>query len=354
MVDVSVLQLSRYDRLGGSSRLRFYDFQPALAERGIRVTAAPFFDDAYLHRLYTGDRGSRVRILHYYRDRFATLLASPRYDLIWLEKEALPWLPASIELLLMRKTPFIIDFDDAWFHRYDLHKSRPIRKILAGKFPALVQGAAAVIAGSPYLAEWATAHGARKVVRIPTTVDLPRYAQKRAFDSAFTIGWMGSPSTTAYLHGIGGALEALCRQGASVRLVGSGPVALPAPTTIIPWTEATETDELATFDVGIMPLKPDAWSEGKCAYKLIQYMAAGLPVVASPVGMNREVVQHGVNGFLADSEQEWIAALETMRTDPGLRHSMGMAGRRIVEERYSLSGNADLLAQTLREAPRKS
>jgi glycosyltransferase involved in cell wall biosynthesis len=349
MDDLRVLQLTRYDRLGGSSRLRFYDYQPALAAQNIRVAQAPFFDDDYLRRLYTGLPASLPNILFYYVRRIGSLLSAYKYDLIWLEKEVLPWLPAWIELSLLKK-PYIIDFDDAWFHRYDQHRNPIIRWLLKNKFPKLVRNAAIVIAGSPYLADWAQTNGARKIVRIPTTVDLARYRLAQKQNETFTIGWMGSPSTASYLKKIDGALSQIT--GTDVHLVGSGAIDLATPHRVSDWREDSEIATLASFDVGIMPLESDLWSEGKCAYKLIQYMAAGLPVVASPVGMNCEVVDHGVTGFLASTDQDWVAALQTLRDNPELRHRMGQAGRRIVEERYSLSGNTAILAQTLREGTR--
>jgi glycosyltransferase involved in cell wall biosynthesis len=116
-----------------------------------------------------------------------------------------------------------------------------------------------------------------------------------------------------------------------------------------PWTEETEIERIAAFDVGIMPLHDTAWERGKCAYKLLQVMAAGKPVIASPVGANRQVVQHGVNGFLADSPEEWVDALHRL-ADPELRRRMGEEARQTVETQYSTAVVTPRLAATLREA----
>ena len=122
--------------------------------------------------------------------------------------------------------------------------------------------------------------------------------------------------------------------------VGRGSVprsTLPAvPTEHVPWTEAAEVAAIAEFDVGIMPLADEPWERGKCGYKLIQYMACGLPVVASPVGVNRQIVEHGVNGFLAETPTQWDEALRTLLADPALRQRMGQAGRQKVERQFSL------------------
>ena len=112
----------------------------------------------------------------------------------------------------------------------------------------------------------------------------------------------------------------------------------------MPWSEASEISSLQTLDVGVMPLTDGLFERGKCGYKLIQYMACGLPVVASPVGVNKELVKHGVNGFLADSTEDWMQALKTLCNDPALRERMGAAGRRLVEEHYSLEGCAPKFA----------
>ena len=122
------------------------------------------------------------------------------------------------------------------------------------------------------------------------------------------------------------------------------------PGKLIPWNAETETKELTCFDVGIMPLPDTPWEKGKCGFKIIQYMAAGLPVIASPVGVNSEIVDHGISGFLASSTKEWVKYLGILKGDPGLRRTMGVAGRGIVEEKYSLEKVAPKLVSILKEA----
>ena len=117
---------------------------------------------------------------------------------------------------------------------------------------------------------------------------------------------------------------------------------------LVKWTQEGEVPFLQTLDVGIMPLTDTPWARGKCGYKLIQYMACGLPVVASPVGVNRDIVEHGVNGFLAETDAEWRSAIETLLADGELRRRMGAAGRRKVEEHYSLQVWGPRVAQMLR------
>lgn len=354
----SVLLLSRYDRLGASSRLRFLDFLPALRAAGLEVTAAPLFGDDYLHALYAGRRQGPAGLAAAYARRLGDLLRARRYDLVWLEKEALPWLPAWVERALLGGVPYAMDLDDAWYHRYGLHRSGLVRGLLGGKLEALAHGARLVVAGNGHLADWARASGAGDVLVLPTVIDLERYPPPPPPpDRPFTIGWMGSPSSAAYLDLVAPALAGLAGR-ARLLLVGAHgaqPATLPAgiPVEHAPWTEEGEEGEaamLARFDAGIMPLLDGPWERGKCGYKLIQYMAAGRPVVASPVGVNTTLVHEGENGFLAADTAGWAAALHRLADDRALCARLGAAGRRLVEERYSLQAVAPRLAAALRRA----
>jgi glycosyltransferase involved in cell wall biosynthesis len=348
----SILLLSRYDRLGASSRLRLFAYAPALRAAGFTVTEAPLLGDDYLRGLYAGRRPDVLSLAAAYARRAADLLAARRHDLVWVEKEALPWLPAGLERLLAGAVPTVMDIDDAWFHRYGLHRSAAVRRLLGGKLEDIARHARLVVAGSPHLADWARAAGARAVLMLPTVIDLDRYpaaAPPPPVPAArpFTVGWMGTPATRPYLDLAAGALR---RLGGAVRLevVGAEGVEIPGvDVTCRPWREAEEAAVLAGFDAGIMPLPDGPWERGKCGYKLIQYMAAGRPVVASPVGVNSDIVADGVNGFLAADEDGWVAALSRLAADPGRCAAMGAAGRRTVEERYCLQVTAPRLVAAL-------
>lgn len=339
-----VLLLSRYDRLGPSSRMRHYQFLPLLAERGIDVDVQPLLPDAYLSSLYAGGQRSLRTIPTAYLARLTKLLSvafsGSRYDLLWIEKEVLPWLPHAAERLLLAKAPpYIVDFDDAWFHHYDRHRLPAVRALLGDKLDRLMRNAALVTVGNAYLRERAEAAGARRILTLPTTVDPSRYpVTEPPSDKAVpTVGWIGSPMTAAYLELVRAPLEALVAEGSvEVALIGAGEKAVAGlPARRLPWTEDSEAAGIQGFDIGIMPLADTVWERGKCGYKLIQYMACGRPVVASPVGANREIVEHGVDGFLADSPEEWRQALDRLRADPNLRRAMGMAGRAKVERLYA-------------------
>lgn len=351
-----VLLLSKYGRLGASSRVRSYLYLPYLESCGIDVTIAPLLGDEYVKDLYAGRRMRWAKIVFSYLRRITLLLTSRRYDLVWIEKELLPWIPAWVELPLVRLgVPYIVDYDDAVFHRYDLSSNPFVRSLLGKKIDALMRWATIVIVGNDYLAERARKAGAPRVEYLPTVVDLNRYPlSPYPQHSEFTVGWIGSPGTAKYLEIVAPALKTLARQGnLRVVLVGSGPVRLEGvPIEVRPWSEETEVRDIQDIDVGIMPLPDAPWERGKCGYKLIQYMAVGRAVVASPVGVNTKIVEHGVNGFWASTTEEWVRALSILRDRRELRVRMGLAGRQKVEAEYSLHIAAPRLAALLRSAVR--
>lgn len=346
-----VLLLSRYDRLGASSRLRSFQYLPYLEQAGFEVTIAPLFDDDYVRGLSSGII-SWYSILKAYWTRLRFILKAKQFDLVWLEYEMLPWLPSWIELTLFPKNiPMVVDYDDAIFHRYDQHHSRLVRKLLGQKIDAVMRRAAVVIVGNDYLGDRAKQAGAKRVVVLPTVVDVNRYATvETANTQAVTIGWIGQPSTAKYLTQLVPELNGiLLKHGAHI--VAIGPKASQfqfLPVDVKPWAEDTEVAEIQQFDIGIMPLTDSFWERGKCGYKLIQYMACGKPVVATPIGINNIIVRQGENGFLADSQAEWCEALDRLCADATLRKQMGAKGRKMIEQKYALNIVAPRLVALLR------
>jgi len=355
VTDLKVLLLSRYGRLGASSRVRSYQYVSYLRDQGIDVTPAPLLGDHYIERLYDGGHQNGARIGAAYCRRLWELATCYRFDLLWIESELLPWMPAWLERLLGRLgVPYVVDYDDAVFHRYDLHSVAWVRSLLGGKIDQVMRWARLVIVGSDYLRDRARQAGATRVEYLPTVVDLTRYhVPLDGAGSIYTIGWIGSPLTASSLTVARSALAEVCADGnARVTLVGAGRFTLdPVPIDVRSWSETTEVAELQRFDVGIMPLPDGPWERGKCGYKVIQYMACGRPVVASPVGANRQIVEHGRDGLLATTSVEWAGALRALR-DRSLRARMGAAGRAKVEREYSIQVTAPRLASLLRAATR--
>ena len=342
-----LLMLPRYGPLGASSRLRMMQYVPALQAAGIDVEVSALLDDGYVRDLYA-NTVSVPKVAAAYGRRLQRVRSMEGFDVVWLEKEAWPWLPDWIELpLLGRSTRLVVDYDDAVFHRYDAHRSSLVRSLLGRKIDGVMRRAELVTAGNEYLAQRARAAGSGCVEWLPTVIDLQRYqpAPERVEADVVTVGWIGSPATADYLRDVAPALAPLQAAG-SIRCVAIG--ARPdqvagTPFQAIEWTEDTEVARLQQLDVGIMPLPDAQWERGKCGYKLIQYMACGLPVVASPVGVNTDIVAPGVNGFLASGPEQWTEAVRALATDGGLRRRMGDEGRRQVEQTYSVQAQSQRL-----------
>jgi hypothetical protein len=352
---VTVLLLSRYDEQGASSRQRFYQFVDGLSDAGMRIAAAPLLSAAYLDDLYRGRPVDRGAVARAYRDRLIRLVPA-RYDLLWVEKEVFPWVPAWLETLLVarRRAALVVDYDDAIFHRYDEARSPVVRSCLGRKIDRVMRAADLVTVGNDYLYARAAAAGARRVARLPTVVDPRRYAPRPWPDAPgvpFTIGWIGTPVTSPYLEMLRPVLSALAvRLPIRILLVGAAADALAGlPVERRPWSRDSEARMIAEFDVGIMPLPDAPWERGKCGYKLVQYMAGGIPTIASPVGINAQIVAAPEAGFVAATPQEWAVSFDRLAADRALRAAMGAAGRSRVERLYSIDAVLPQLASLLRQ-----
>ena len=347
-----VAAFTKYDREAASTRQRILQYLPDLARAGIEVEVHPLLGNAYVRSLASGHAASKTAIAAAYTRRFRQLMGSRSADLIWVSAELFPWLPARFERLAFKSgKPLVYDFDDAFFHPYDDHFNPLVRRALGGKLKPLIRGAATVCAGNDYLKDYAERAGARAIV-LPTVVDIDHYVPATSRpDRPVTIGWIGSPSTWQFVRPILPILADLCRDlGVRFAAVGAGPGAEVDRfdgLTLDPWTEASEIASVQAMDIGIMPLPDEPWARGKCGYKLIQYMACGLPVVASPVGVNAEIVADGGTGLLATDPDQWRTALTRLIGDPALRAAMGQAGRARAVERYSLQAHAPRLVEVM-------
>lgn len=349
---MNLLTLTRYSRMGASSRLRTMQYFPFFESAGITIRNVPFFDDAYLHSFYA-ERKKSISSSRYFLSRLLQYSNLRAADVIWVEKEFFPWLPWFFEKKFLPKdVPYVCDIDDAVFHRYDQSNNLVVRKVLGSKIDRVMENSALVIAGNYYLGERATEAKARNVQIVPTVVDTEKYVVKNDVHRSprTTVGWIGTPQTWRDLaEPIFDVLHpSLKAHGAAFRSIGAS-VERQESTELefVPWSEEQEIQLIGSLDIGVMPLPDTPWTRGKCGYKLIQYMACGLPVIASPVGVNREIVDHGVNGFLAHNESEWKSAVEFLLSNPEARKRMGLAGRQKVEEKYSLAPWARRVNQML-------
>ena len=352
---ISVLILTKYGRMGASSRLRFLQYFPDLEEHGFRIKVQSLLPDQLLQSRYIRGSYGFGSLLSAYAARFAAMLRRRRFDVVWIEKEALPWAPLWVERTLLRGVPYVLDYDDAVFHQYDQHPRAWIRYLYGKRLDGLMANAAVVVGGNKYLAQRAQDAGASRIEIVPTVIDLDRYPNPLAMPVArdkLRIVWVGSPSTARYLRLLRGPLMELAKKVSFVlRVIGTDVVDIPGlQIEVVPWSEETEVASIGACDVGVMPLLDSSWERGKCGYKLIQYMACGLPVVASGVGVNAEIVQHGVNGYLANSDDEWAATLGKLLKDQQLRAQMGRAGRLMVEQTYCIQQTRPKIARFLRVA----
>jgi len=348
-----VLLLTRYGRTGASSRLRFLQYLSGLDEYEIDVHPAPFLDDVYLKELYDGRRPSLGRVFAFYSERLHYLVKAREFDVVWIEKEVLPWVPGWMARTVLGGLPLVIDFDDAWHLRYSRSPNPLVRWTLGKKLERMARRADFVIVANKFLQSWAEDAGATSVTCIPTVVDLRGYPQTALpAPEPFTIGWIGTPETAPYLDTIKGALkQVLAKENTRLLLVGAEPSFLPLPNVETQsWSEAREANLLQRMHVGIMPLPQGAWEYGKSGYKLVQYMAASRLVVASPVGVNCDVVKEGVNGFFAITEEEWVANLERFRGNANLTSALGAAARQTVEASFSLRATVPKIAEILLSA----
>jgi glycosyltransferase involved in cell wall biosynthesis len=346
-----VLLLSRYCASGASSRVRYLQYFPYFQSQDIDVTVSSLLSDTYLRALYSG--GSRWReVASGYLGRLRVLLLARRFDAVILEKELFPFLPATAERLLRASgIPYLVDYDDAWFHRYDLHPNLLVRRLLGRKIDAVMRHSSIVVVGNEYLAERAKHAGAPRVEIVPTVVNAERYRPRQVkSDTVPVIGWIGTPQTSRYLLPLLPVFRRL-KERVPLRVVAVGARPDDFEGSIVevqPWSEETEVERIQMFDIGIMPLSDTPWERGKCGYKLIQYMACGIPVIASPVGVNEKIVKHGINGFLA-SDDGWEEHLMTLLQNPKLRQTLGAQGRRDIEAWYSLQVQAPRWVSIIRE-----
>lgn len=349
---MKVLGLALYGPLAASHRYRLGQYVPGLARLGIDLEVKGLLDDDYLRRRFRGERVPPAVMLRAGIRRLAHLLRRAEYDLAILYGELFPLMPAGLEKALLG-LPYVYDFDDAFYLKYRSGRLGRLSPWLGDKFDRLIRDARAVAAGNRTLAEYAGRYNPN-VRLLPTVVDTERYRPRRRVAAAgapLTVGWIGSPSTAAYLQELAEPLSVLGREGAVRWLVigGRAPRVDGVEVVELDWSEAGEVEAINGFDIGVMPLPDDPWARGKCAFKLIQYMACGVPVIASPVGANVDVVG-GDRGLVASTPQQWLEALRQLRDRPERRRTLGAAGRERVVEHYSLARNLPELAALISEA----
>lgn len=338
-----VLAFTVKPRASADTRYRILQYIPFAECDGVHVNHHSLMNDRFFQwQMENSHILARLLLLPWLLIlRFwQVLIEAPRYDAVWISREMAPLGPPLFEwLLVSRCRRVVMDVDDA-LHIVDKEGSRWLPRLLRdyGKFGRMASRYAVVVCGNEFLADFYRSHGGTVRI-IPTVVNADDYASVEPSPSALIrIGWIGTPLNRHHVDIVGTALTSLAREKLfEVVLVGiDEPLNWKLPhLRYLRWALANEVSFFNEFDIGIMPLKDSSFARGKCAFKLIQYMAAGLPVVASPVGANIDVVHDGVNGFLADTEERWVTSLRQLIEDAELRQRMGKSGRELVRERYS-------------------
>jgi glycosyltransferase involved in cell wall biosynthesis len=303
MGETRLLMLPMADRLLPSSRVRAWQYVALLERAGFSVRAV--------------DRMESRGVVTY---GLRVLSELPRADLLFVQKRMLP--AGILRLCRAAGTPVVYDFDDAIFCRDDGSPS-PREK----RFRRCLRAATRVVAGNQYLAAYARALS-QNVCVVSSPVSVGPYQERRPADGTLRLVWIGSRSTLPHLQGISGVLAVACREmpGVSLKVIAPERPELPGVRMeFVPWSLELEEEELRGCDVGLMPLPDNAFTRGKCAYKALQCMALGLPVIVSPVGMSCEVVSRGREGWWADSADDWVSAIRTFARAPELVARMGRA-----------------------------
>ena len=336
--------------LAPSQRFRFEQYLNQLNEKGFYIVVKPFFTDkAYSAFYQSGNLLSKIHaIAKSYFNRCQLLFQVSSFDFIFIHREASPLGPPILEYIIARvlRKKIIFDFDDAiWLTDKTCESTLAKHFRWRSKVGSICKWSYKVSCGNQYLADYSGKFNSNVVIN-PTTIDtthlhLPRVPDKISTDKV-TIGWTGSHSTLKYLKTIVPVLQSLEKKYPDIEflvIADEDPQLNLNNYSFRPWNKETEIQDLARMDIGIMPLPNDPWTQGKCGFKALQYMALCIPAVISPIGANREVLDDGIEGYWCITESEWFKHLEELILNPDRIIEMGAKGRQKVMDHYSVESN---------------
>lgn len=336
-------------------RFRLEQWARPLASLGVELEFFPFLDPEATVRLYQPGRVcSKARnVLAGMLERLRWALRQARdFDVVVIHREAVPVGSSLVERIVARSVPTVFDFDDAiWLPNVSSPNRRFQRLKGFAKVERVLSVCSAVSAGCPYLADYARRHNPR-VFLVPTSIDLDSYGPPRTHteQEILKVGWTGSFTTGPYLQLVAEPLrQAAARLPMELLVLGAEVELKGVPTRCMPWSAETEVSVIRSFDVGLKPLPRTDWVRGKCPMKELQYMALGIPPVATRFGSGLESIETGRTGFLCGTDADWVDALLSLR-EPVRRAAIGAAGRREVEARYSSRAAAAAFARVLETA----
>lgn len=335
-----------YPTSGASNRFRVEQFFPYLKQEGIGYRLRPFLSEGCFRILY--ERGFYARKIFYFIiasiNRLLDIFRIISYDVIFIHRESYPIGPAVFEwIIYLMGKPIIFDFDDAIYlpnvsdtNTFIGHFKCP------SKINYIIKISSRVIAGNNYLRDYALVLN-KNVSVIPTCVDTDVYSPlPKSKAEMLTIGWIGSPTTVKFLNPLRRVFERILEKYSNVNIVAVGAdFKLNNSERVISkkWSLDKEVDDLQNFDIGIMPMPENEWTKGKCGFKAILYMSVGIPCVSSGVGVNKELISEGENGFLASGPDEWLSVLCRLLDDESLRRKTGQAARKTIVDEFSLRAN---------------
>lgn len=349
-----------------SSRIRVYQYLPYLRLRWISWSVIQWDSERHTKAAINlskslGKRDIALKRFCHGLKIIKLMLLAPFYNIIFIQKVLLPiWVQRIIRIL---NDKIVFDFDDAIYYTgYASGKTKEgsgNESMAKRRFAHTIEISKCVILTNRYTKEYAQQYNTNtNMVTITGPIDADRYFPKPKVGSdKIVIGWIGSPATTPYINLLDGPLKSLSKRypNVTIELIGASPIAIEGVRIKVKeWRLDTEVEHLQNFDIGIMPLPDDEWTQGKGGYKLLQYMAVGIPCVASPVGINQEIISDGINGYLARSDGDWEEKLSILVENRELRRSMGKKGRQIAVAKYSFKAYTPILVDCLQKLVRNS
>jgi glycosyltransferase involved in cell wall biosynthesis len=351
----SIIFFTRYDKQSASVRYRYIQYFNDLKKNDINVELSYLFDKNFFKKKILLNKINFFLILISYIKRFFKIISINKKTIIIIHLELFPYLPSIGETLLsFKKNRVIIDLDDAIFHQYRDLNNKFLKFFLSDKFKKIFNLKNIIIfSGNKYnKKEVLKMNPNIKTEIFPTVVNINDYTKrtKTNKNKDFTIVWIGSPSTSIYLKVIFKALKILNQEyEIRLRFIGSGHIELEGlQFESYMWNEQTEIELISECHVGIMPLRNDDWSMGKCGFKLIQYMACKIPSVASPVGVNQEIIEHGINGFLAKKNSDWIQYILKLKNNQQLYKKFSESAFNKISKNYSFESQRKRFISTIK------
>ena len=358
---MKVLAFASYPVEAAATRYRLQQFVEPFLKRGIVMTVSPFLNSQQFADFYQRQAllSTTLNLTKSVLARLATGVAARNADVIVVQREAMMFGPPLVEWIAARvfKKPMVLDLDDATYIPYTSPTYGQLGRILKWfrKTDDLIRWSGIVTCGNRAIAEYAQSKGAATCV-IPTVVDTDIFVPAvRASSDVVVLGWIGTHSTFPYLKGIFPVLQELAKTYSfKLKIIGAGQPSVNIPGVQVEnreWKLDREVKDFQSLDIGLYPIDPtlyaNDWAAGKSGFKAIQYMAVGIPFVASPVGAVAEIGEAGATHLTATSPEEWMVALKLLLEDVETRKKMGAAGRQHVTQHYSLSDQAEKLIQAL-------